>query len=187
MKKTIIFILSLSAILFFAPGVQAQYKNTSGVKSTNKTKVPQAQRWFAGGMVGGGWSSNSAYIELAPIVGYKVTPDFHVGSRITYIYSSFTDPVYDQKIQSHNYGGSLFARYRFLQFLFAHAEYELLNVEYGYENQRRNINSLFLGGGLFQSMGGRGFATIAILYNVLEDDYSPYNNPIIRIGFGVGF
>jgi hypothetical protein len=36
-------------------------------------------------------------------------------------------------------------------------------------------------------MGGQGFASFAILWNVLENDFSPYTNPIIRIGFGVGF
>ena len=74
--------------------------------------------------------------------------------------------------------------------LFAQAEYELLSVEYFVDpttTTRRSINSLFLGGGLYQQMGGRGFATIAILYNVLETEYSPYSNPVIRIGFGVGF
>ena len=74
--------------------------------------------------------------------------------------------------------------------LFAQVEYELLSVEYMIDpvtSSRRSINSLFIGGGLYQSMGGKGFATIAILYNVLETQYSPYSNPLIRVGFGVGF
>jgi hypothetical protein len=34
---------------------------------------------------------------------------------------------------------------------------------------------------------GRAFASFAILFNVLDNVNSPYVNPIIRIGFGVGF
>ncbi len=187
MKNRIIYISSFILFIFLGSGVQAQYQNTSGVKSNAKAKMPKQNPWFVGGMIGGGWSSNTAYIELSPMLGYKVNPDFHVATRLTYIYSSYTEPVLNQKIQSHNYGGSLLGRYRFLKFLFAQAEYEMLNIKWTIEGDRRFVNSLFIGGGLFQSMGGRGFATIAILYNVLEDEYSPYSNPLIRIGFGVGF
>ncbi len=74
--------------------------------------------------------------------------------------------------------------------LFAHVEYEVLSIEYAHDpttDMRKTINSLFVGGGLYQQMGSRGFATIAVLYNLLETEYSPYSNPVIRIGFGVGF
>jgi hypothetical protein len=72
----------------------------------------------------------------------------------------------------------------------AEVEYETLNMEYinySYEEVRRWVPSLFIGGGYIQSVGGRGFASFAILWDVLEDEYSPYTNPLIRIGFGVGF
>lgn len=189
MKKQFLILSLFAGIVMCTPTVHAQYKNTSGVKSEKKSNAPKENRWFTGGMLGGGWSSNSAYVEISPIIGYKVTPQFHAGSRITYIYSSYTNPFDGLKYQAHNYGGSLFSRYVFFDFLFAHAEYELLSIKHYYfspAGERRFVNSLFLGGGLFQSMGGRGFATVSILYNVLEDEFSPYNNPLIRIGFGIG-
>jgi len=174
-KSAIIIIL----LLFFTLSGFSQYQNLG---STGRTE-PKPNPWFVGGMIGGSFSNNGGSFEVSPLVGYKITDDFHVGSRITYIYSKYFGTSYN------DYGGSLFARQRFLKMLFAHAEYEVLSIEYNNvqnEKFRMTINSLFLGGGLYQQMGGRGFATIAILYNVLETKYSPYSNPVIRIGFGVG-
>jgi len=153
----------------------AQYENLGKVEKVKIKENP----WFVGGMLGGSFSNSGGSFEISPLVGYKVTENFHVGSRLTYIYSKYYGKSYN------DFGGSLFARQRFLNFLFAHVEYEILSVDGN--DERHTINSLFVGGGLFQSMGGRGFATIAMLYNVIDSPYSPYSNPIIRIGFGVGF
>lgn len=166
-------------IFFISSTSYAQYQNLG---NANQGEI-KSNPWFVGGMLGGSFSNNGGSFEISPLVGYKVTPDFRVGTRITYIYSKFYGRSFN------DYGGSLFAQHRLLNFLIAHAEYELLSVEFVDDmnkNQRRAISSLFLGGGLFQSMGGRGFVTIMILYNVLETQYSPYSNPVIRIGFGVG-
>ena len=167
-------------MVIIATSGHAQYQNLGNANQS----APRENPWFVGGMLGGSFSSNGGSFEVSPLVGYKVTPDFLVGTRLTYIYSKYYGTSYN------DYGGSLFAQYKFLRFLLAHIEYEVLSVEYFNniinDNERRTINSLFIGGGLYQSMGGRGFATISILYNVLETQYSPYSNPVIRIGFGVG-
>ncbi|MFK5856808.1 MAG: hypothetical protein QM503_11800 [Bacteroidota bacterium] len=179
-RRNINYMLVILFTIFTFTNGYSQYQNLG---TANKVKVRE-NPWFAGGMIGGSFSNNGGSFEISPLVGYKVTEDFHVGSRITYIYSKYYGKSYN------DFGGSLFARHRFLDFLFGHVEYEVLSVQYvnvNFEDERRTINSLFIGGGLFQSMGGRGFATIAILYNVLESEYSPYTNPVIRIGFGVGF
>jgi hypothetical protein len=176
----IIFLMVVSA-----SSAHSQYQNIGDAKQS----VNKPNPWFLGGMIGGSFSNYGGSFEISPLVGYKVTQDFHVGSRITYIYSKYDLGGSIGKRSFNDYGGSLFARYRFLKMLFGHAEYEVLSVEYAYDpstNIRRTINSLFLGGGLYQQVGGRGFATIAVLFNVLESQYSPYSNPVIRIGFGVG-
>ena len=136
-------------------------------------------------MFGAGFSSYSSYVEVAPLVGYKVTPNFHVGTRITYIFNSYE--YYPGKRENlHHYGISLFGRYVIWKGLFAHAEYEALSFDYP-DIEREWINSLFLGGGFMQNVGGSGFMTFAILWNVLDNINSPYANPIFRIGFGIGF
>jgi len=192
-KRTKYFLLVV--FLFGSLMSFAQYENTSGNKQQDKKqdksqplKKPKLNRWFAGGVLGAGFSSYSSYVEVAPIVGYKVTPDFHVGTRLTYIYNSYVinyGLVNEQRVNLNHYGGSLFARYVFLRFLMAHAEYEMLSFDY--YDDREWINSLFLGGGFYQNFGGRSFASFLILFNVLDNEHSPYTNPIFRIGFGVGF
>lgn len=187
----IVFVFSLTT-------VSAQYENTSGQKKQQKKKenVAKVNRWFAGGMIGGGFSSYGGYFEISPLVGYKVTPAFHVGSRITYIYSSYRYVDNGPSLKSHTYGGSLFSRYTFLKFLYAQVEFEVLSYQYYVEtgqpgmfkSVRSNLNSLYIGGGYYQSFGN-GFATFGIFYNVLEDPSIAYYypNPFFRIGFGVGF
>ena len=189
--KSIFKLLLITAIIFSTTVVFAQYENTSGQKkSDNKTtktrnNVSPLSKIYIGGNIGGGWSSNSAFLELSPIVGYQVTPMFHVGARFTYSYSKYT--YYGVKQDYHDFGLSVFTRYHFLKFLFVHAEFEELSAQYYMadgQKSRKWVPGLFLGGGLYQHMGNT-FMHIAILYNVLESEYSPYSNPIIRIGFGV--
>lgn len=183
----------LLTLIFIVSGfnLSAQYQNLGDV-----TKAPQQFKepspWFVGGMIGGGFSASGGSFDVSPIIGYKLSPKMQVGTRLTYIYSSYD---YGSPIgrQSYNdYGGSLFGRYRFIEQAFVHVEYEILRVQYpsiygtGFEITNHTVNSLFVGGGMIQSIGGRGFTTISVLFNVLESDYSPYSNPIIRVGFGVG-
>lgn len=190
--KKIFSLLIIAGVLTFTSNLAvAQYENTSRQKKEGtvkkRQKPPKQNRWFAGGMIGAGFSTYSSYVEVAPIVGFKVTPAFHVGTRLTYIFNSyvyFPGTIDEKRVQLHHYGISLFGRYVIWKGLFAHAEFEALSFDY-YQAQRAWINSLFLGGGYMQNIGGRGFMTFAILFNVLDNDL--YANPIIRIGFGIGF
>ena len=116
--KTIVLVISFT-FLCVADGY-AQYQNLGKVNRVEIKENP----WFVGGMIGGSFSNNGGSFEISPLVGYKVTENFHVGSRLTYIYSKYYGKSYN------DYGGSLFARYRFLDFLFGHVEYEVLSVQY---------------------------------------------------------
>lgn len=188
-------------LLLFSFGILsgsfAQYENTSGQKQQQKKKenVAKVNRWFAGGMIGGGWSNYGGYFEISPLVGYKVTPNLHVGTRISYVYISQKFYSNGPSYSSNTFGGSLFTRYTFLKFLYAQVEFEVMSYQYYYEVQkdqfeptRNTLLNLYLGGGYYQSFG-RGFATIGIFYNVLEDPLvkNYYSNPFMRISFGVGF
>jgi hypothetical protein len=111
----------------------------------------------------------------------------------------------------NTYGGKIFFRYylssifdNFLANLFVHTEYEYLTYtrpyRYGplgpildpYANAYSpgkeviEVNSLFIGGGYHQPVGGRTFLDMLLLYNLNDSYNSPYSNPVFRIGFGVG-
>jgi len=186
-------LLLIIAIILSTSTLFAQYKNTSSNKSgsnkqmqTKKTASPLS-KIYVGGNIGGGWSSNSAFFELSPIVGYRITPLFDMGTRLTYIYNKFTD-YYGFKKVYNDIGASVFTRYHLFNFLFVQAEFEELSAQYYLtdgKKSRRWVPGLFVGGGVYQHMGPT-FLHMAILYNLLDSEYSPYSNPVIRIGFGVG-
>ena len=187
-------LLLVMAIMFCFGSTYAQYENTSGGKKQSEQKTQPRKttspldKIYIGGNIGGGWSNTSAYFEISPIVGYRVTPALHVGTRFTYIYSNYT--FYGVKTSYHDLGAGIFARYHFLKMFFLHAEFEELSTQYyptGINDgkSRRWVPGLFLGGGIYRQIG-MTFLHVGILYNVLDTQYSPYTNPIIRIGFGVG-
>ena len=109
------------------------------------------------------------------------------------------------------YGGRIFLRYylrslfdNFLGNIFAHTEYEylyyirpykfdpngsIIDPYYNKFSQGKDaveINSIFVGGGYEQPVGGRAYLDIMILFNLNDSYNSPYSNPIFRIGFGIG-
>jgi hypothetical protein len=117
-------------------------------------------------------------VQVAPQVGYRVTERFIPGIGANYIY--FKDPYGSTTI----YGGSVFARYLIADNFFAYAEYESLNREVweAWGDERRWIPIGLIGGGYRTNSEGLAF-TISILYDVIQDPWSPYGNPVIRGGF----
>jgi hypothetical protein len=161
-----------------------------------------ADRMFFGGNLGLQFG-NTTYIDVSPLVGYKVTEKFHAGIGATYIYESskirFTNSSI-MRFETSHYGGRLFGRYYVWENLFAHAEYEYLNLGYPdpvYNNttgqitdleiSRENINSIFVGGGYAQPIGSNVAFLIMALWNVNEGVNSPYVNPLFRLGIVAGF
>ncbi len=196
-----LFMVVFGVFVFTVP-VRAQYQNTTKTSTTKKEQTGQVERvsnvsqkakntgsrFFFGGGLGGGYSTYSSYIQITPIIGYSVTRQFQVGSRLTYMHQWYKD-YQNIKYNYNIYGGSLFLRYIFWKFLYAQAEYEILSVPDYYsidQNANRTVNSLFAGLGFMQPVSGKAFFTVSVMYNFLEDRYTPYSNPLIRVGFGVG-
>jgi hypothetical protein len=125
---------------------------------------------------------NITFIDVSPLVGYRVTNRFTVGPGFTYRYLRFRGFE-----GSSIYGGRVFARHMIGQQFFAHAEYESLNAEFVQNEQlvRNWVPGLFVGGGIFQPIGSRSGVTLSALYNLMYDSLrSPYNNPwVINVGF----
>jgi hypothetical protein len=166
------------------------------------------EKWSFGGNF---WASfgSSAYVELSPIVLYRATPRLNVGVGFTYIYTRSDNYYYDtngvnrQTIESNTYGPRAVAEFTVLSDLsdkininigniVLYTEYSLLETDrllinpYSYEifNDGRDwINVLLVGGGIYQPLGARGGVSLMLLFNVIESDYNPYENPIFRIGF----
>lgn len=150
--------------------------------------MPFKDRLFFGGNLGLSFGSLT-YINVSPLVGVRLTEKMGAGVGPTYTY--FNDRRTTYKYDSESYGGRLFAQYRVFESVLLYSEYELLNTEVPdllyTALERRNISSLFVGGGYIQQVGRNSGISITLLYNVLEGDYPIYENPLIRTGFLMGF
>jgi hypothetical protein len=173
--------LLLIFLLSFSLGCTAQFDETPVKELTFR------ERLFWGGNLGMNFG-NITFIDISPLLGYRLTDRLVIGPGITYMYyrENFPPwPIFETSI----YGGRIFGRYFFTSSLFSHGEYEVLNI--GVVNritnmpERSNITNLIAGGGFRRPMGGRGFFNVMVLFNLSNNNF--YQNPIIRGGFGFGF
>jgi hypothetical protein len=108
----------------------------------------------------------------------------------------YKDHRYVPTFSLSSYGGSIFAGYYIWKDLFAHIEYAPLYIPdyydyysspYPYQETKAPwAHDIYIGGGYRQWIGGKAFVNLMVLFNINETEFSPYSNPIIRIGFGAG-
>lgn len=178
-------------ILFLLSSMVAS--SFSGIIPTG-TYFPQKTQKFDPDNVtwGGNFGANfgtSTYIDISPLVGYYLTPQWVAGIGGSYIYyrQRFSPTAF---YQTHLYGARAFTQYSFLPNVFAHGEMELMNFDH-YDflsgvNTRVWFPTPFLGLGYSIPMGGRAtFRTMALFAFNSTDPMSPYfNNPLVfRVGF----
>lgn len=178
MKTQIIFLLLIISSL-----AAAQNSNNDDLGLTNRV--------FFGGNFGLQFGTITN-IEVSPLVGYRVTRDFSIGTGITYIYlkqqfDNFPD------FETNIYGYRFFARHNIQQQFFAQLEYENLSLEFfnpiDGQSRREWVPGMLIGGGFFQPIGRNAGFVISAFYNLAHDDLrSPYNSPLIlRVGITGGF
>jgi len=142
-------------------------------------------RVYYGGGVGFGFWNDYLRLSAEPLVAYKLTPKLSLGVKARYEFIHDSRGVVDY--DSHNYGGSVFTRYRILPVAYAHAEYAYMS--YDYPLGRQEVPFLLLGGGISKPLSPKTWLTAEVLFDVLQDDNSPYESgdPIVTVGVGVGF
>lgn len=182
--------LGLLLLLFLVSGnlfAQARDYENDSPKNPPKNiskKGFDPDKLIIGGNLGAQFG-NITLVEISPQIGYLVKPNILMGIGGRYLY--YEDRTFIQTYRTNIYGGSIFSQYYFLENFIAHAEYELLNLDdFRQQEKRVNIQSIFLGGGYRSMIGGRSFVSILLLYNLNETYNSPYTNPILRIGVGIG-
>ncbi|MDA7744660.1 hypothetical protein N8911_01030 [bacterium] len=148
-----------------------------------KPRMNLKERLFFGGNLGAQFGSYT-YINVAPLGGLKISDKWSIGTQITYSYVNINYSNY--RYQDHIYGASLFSRYFIFKNIFAHVETEALNGDWKANGERFNVNSLFLGGGYVYRISDKAGVGITAMFNVLQNQYSPYRNPIINAGFTYG-
>ncbi len=181
-------LLICTGIAMLAP----QSRRSLAAQETHRSPQPAALEnriYWGGGVSIAFWSYNAIRVE--PLVGYRITEKFSAGIKLMYEYLRYER--FGRTEDSHSYGGSLFARYRLIEQLYAH-------IEYGGQSYERIVNAsgdqerigypfLLLGGGFVQRTGRRTSLFFELLYDVLQDEASPYESggPFLSIGIAVGF
>jgi hypothetical protein len=194
MKKIILLVLF--------PVIFAYSQNTGVTTDTTVQSKPQeisepkVNPWYFGGTVGFNFWGDYFYLSVNPLVGYQVSPKFSIGGKVQYAY--INDQRYEGlELTSHNYGAGIFARYRPIYQIYLHAEFDYASYEnytiyanpYRAESERNWVPFLLLGGGYVQRIGNNASVYVEVLFDVIQDENSPYEDwdPIISVGAGVGF
>jgi hypothetical protein len=200
MKKfiTILLFISFATIVsgqddgFYGPSEKSDPK-----QEMKEKRQQRLERWAFGGNFWLAFGTNS-YVELSPVVLYRATPRLMIGPGFTYIYENNKTYGYE----TSTYGPRAIANFSLIQNLdemlninigniVLHAEYEYLSIEKLYidpfgdifSDGRTWINTMLVGGGIYQPLGRRGGLSLIVLYNIIENEFSPYTNPVIRVGF----
>ena len=203
----------LAFALLIAVGAQAQetYRSSGKAKYNDKRKKKQENTFTQRIVAGGGLSlSLGTYtsISVSPVVGYRITDNFSAGVGFGYQYLKAKDyfevGVNDYRdLKANMISVSAWARYLVWRNLFVHAEIErnfMTFQEPAYaqptpgqlvivtEKTKYQANSLLIGPGYRTAIGERSSINFALLYDALQEKYSPYGNqPFVKIQFLVGF
>lgn len=147
-----------------------------------KTRSKLREKLFFGGGLGLQFGTITQ-IDVMPLVGYRVIPNLATGLSFTYKYYNNSLYHYSTSV----YGGGVFIRFIAFRNFFAHAEYEMLNLDVmdpvTGDISREWVESILVGPGYRQPLGEHSFFYIMMLWNLNETYKSPYTNPIFRVGF----
>ena len=155
------------------------------------------QLWYGGSFVigySGGTFESLFQIGISPMVGYKLTPAFSFGPRISYVYSHYRQS-FSGNVEKFNYGTyaiGVFSRFKVVPAIFAHLEYSYQSDVVGFNQNdepiRRNRGIPYIGLG-YQSGGGerRAGYEILALYNLNAEDNLVQGPFSFRVGFNYNF
>ncbi len=150
--------------------------------------------WFVGGAVGFAFGSETSYAEFSPILAYRFSHLFQLGSRMTFRYRK--DKRFEPDLSTTDYGASLLGRFFVFDPIFLQAEVERLNWEYvaatdeGYEAVEDTYTGLYAGFGFVQRAGKRTAMYMSFMWDFAyeKSEPSPNTKPwLIRIGIGYSF
>ena len=160
--------------------------------------VPFSQRLYTGGDLGFSFGTIT-FVNINPLVGYRIDKKWSAGISAKYIYYRERFPEYNWEYSNSMYGGSVFTRYLIGNSFLAHAEFEAVNAEVreflSTTLTRKWVPIGLLGAGYRQGLGNT-YLQVLVLYDAINDRNSPYRNEylfgptniplILRAGFIIG-
>jgi len=211
MKKALQFLLLFSIIMMGvthdADAQRKKKKRKGDVDEYFDDKGSFTQRLWYGADISlrfqstslGGAPGNVFFGGFSPMVGYKITNEFSVGPRIEFNYQGGRFDIGasegDLKYNSTNLGVGFFARYKFLETFFLHAEYQRLGEDVAFDIDQTALKVLtrrewgdhpYFGGGYHSSFGVVGFQ-VTVLWD-FSQSFDSGNIPIVyRAGLNYKF
>lgn len=176
-------ILTISCFLFLSAAsaqktTEEDYTSGSEKIKTEKSPGSFRERLTFGGNLGGYFGQNT-FVQINPMIGYKMNDWWVNGIGLNYMY--FSQGPYNASI----YGASIWSRAYIAQKFMIHTEFENLNMPryINVKSDRENVPVWLIGAGI--QTNGIG---ILVMFDAIGDPRSPYTSPIIRIGgmFGIG-
>lgn len=201
--------LSLQAQAQLGQNAPAQSKKNSTSNGTNRetppptadpnmTKFQQLQdqtvykkgfdkrRFFFGGDLGVQFGSLTA-IDIAPTVGYTFHRMFKMGLSFTFEYFAYN--YYTQTSVERRkyfiYGGSIFARFYPIKYVYLHIEMMGLNQPRPNNDKRRWMGYPLVGLGYNQPLSEQAALQLQLLWNLNNSSESIMANPIVSLGFNI--
>lgn len=161
---------------------EAQKNTQQAPKKKNQT--PFIKKIYTGGDFGMSFGSATS-LRIAPLIGYKITNSFHVGTKGFYQYIKYRDLDDGQ----HNWGGSFWARQYLFNLIYLHLEPEWMNYQIYNSSAREHVWFLWAGAGIRKMTGKNTWVTAHVLFDLLNNKNSPYNRwePQYSVGVGMGF
>ncbi len=193
-------------LLFWQPVLAQRYKKTPQNESSGNDEADVANdssKWRAfakrltfGGNFGASFG-RASFVDISPMVGYRITDKWQAGIGATYNYLGWryesNGVVYRERYSL--YGGRGFSQFNILPQFFAHAEYEILNVPDFRApfnpNARATVYTPLVGGGFRSQVGSRSFVNITALYNLNFEQnrqifpYRYFSPLVLRFGFSL--
>jgi hypothetical protein len=191
MKNIRIIIVLLPLIFLIPQQSTAQYWNPD-----------KSSRFFVGGSIGLQFGSITN-IEVAPMGGLNLLPRWNTG--LSFVYNYINNTLFNN-YKTSILGGRTFTEVvilnnigkyipiNLIDNIYLHGEYEILRYEGDYYNllsgnssNQHFVESINAGAGFGVPMGGNNTLKVSFLYNVTENEYYPYANPMIRLDLSIYF
>ena len=179
--------------------------NSSGVAIGKEKKQKKVKSFDPSKLVFGGGLGltfgNYTDIFISPTIGYRFTDNFSAGVGLGYRYQKEKDYYYvGFDYEASIITPSVWARHIIWDNVFVYSEFQENYArikEYKVDNVTGNIISdyksisvpcLLIGGGYRWKVTDNSSLFVSVLYDVLQQEYSPYKNTLdVRFGFNVGF
>lgn len=121
------------------------------------------------------WFGYNSYMNISLVVAKPLTKWNSIGAGLDLMW--YKTVGYSSQFI---YGAGIFDEFFLFNFITLHAEAKLFNVIDYYTYERIWNPAYYIGGGIRQNLGKKSYMTYLILWDFNRNEYSLFNNPMLR-------